>query len=123
MLCFKKNAGSLPLPITINRFRSSLYSHNKYFYLNNRSLPSLTIEQFNSLSKNEKEDVVFNFGIYLLDYENVRHLFTLYQLSTFYVEMVYNLKKKKMLTRIKSHATPDSISKYLLKIDIKELGV
>jgi hypothetical protein len=85
-------------------------------------LPSLTIAQFNSLSKDEKADVVYNFGVYLLDYENVRHLFSLYQLSNFYVELVYNLRKRKALTRIKSHPTPDTIEKYLLKIDIKELG-
>ena len=85
-------------------------------------MPLLTIEQFNSLSKDEKADVVYNFGIYLMDYENVRHLFSLYQLSTFYVELVYNLKKRKTLIRIKSHATSESIQKYLLKIDLKELG-
>jgi hypothetical protein len=37
--------------------------------------------------------------------------------------MVYNLKKRKTLTRIKSHATPDTIQKYLIKIDIEEFGV
>lgn len=84
-------------------------------------LPSLSIQQFDSLSRDQKADIVYNFGVYLLDYENVRHLFSLYQLSTFYVEIVYNLKKKKTLTRIKSHATPDTIQKYLLKIDIREL--
>ncbi|GEO09717.1 hypothetical protein [Segetibacter aerophilus] len=84
-------------------------------------MPSLTIRQFNSLAQDEKADVVYNFGVYLLDYENVRHLFSLYQLSSFYVEMVYNLKNKKSLVRIKSHATPDTIQKYLLRIDINEL--
>lgn len=86
-------------------------------------MPSLTIEQFNSLSKDEKADVVYNFGIYLLDYENIRHLFSLYQLSDFYVEMKYSLKRRKALTRIKTHSTTDSLDKYLTKIDLKEIGV
>ena len=85
-------------------------------------MPSLTIQQFNSLPKGEKADVIYNFGVYLLHYENVRHIFSLYQLSSFYVEMVYSLKKRKVLIRVKTHATPDTIQKYLLKIDIKELG-
>jgi hypothetical protein len=86
-------------------------------------LGAITINQFNSLAKDAKADVVYNFGMYLLHYENVRHIFSLYQLSDFYVEMVYSIKKKKVLIRIKGHPTPDTIEKYLLQIDLHEVGV
>ena len=86
-------------------------------------MSSITTYQFNSLTKDAKADVVYNFGMYLLHYENVRHIFSLYQLSDFYVEMVYSTRKRKVLVRIKSHATPDTIQKYLLQIDLQDLGV
>jgi hypothetical protein len=84
---------------------------------------SITIEQFESLKKSDKADVVFVFGVYLMHFENVRHIFALYNLGSFYVEMVYDNNPKKVLRRIKSHYSPDSLEKYLLKINIEELQV
>ena len=86
-------------------------------------MPSISIEQFNSLAKNAKADVVQNFAEYLLHYQNVKHLFALYQLDSFYVELVYDIRQNKRLVRIKSHASTATIQKYLLKIDLEELGL
>ncbi|MCW3105815.1 MAG: hypothetical protein JWQ09_321 [Segetibacter sp.] len=82
---------------------------------------TISIGQFDSLKRNEKADIMYVFGQYLLHFETSRYIFSLYQLSTFYVEMVYDLRKNKRLTKIKSHATPDTINRYLRKIDIAEL--
>ncbi len=47
-------------------------------------------------------------------------MFDPYQLYSFYVEMLYDLRKNKRLIRIRSHMGPYSIQKYLMKIDIPQ---
>jgi len=86
-------------------------------------MATLTIKQFSSLSKPEKEDVIFNFGVYLVAYKNLGHLYSLYQLSSFYVEMVYVLKRGKALIKIKVHPTPNTIDRFLDKVNIRGLGL
>ena len=86
-------------------------------------MATLTVKQFSSLSKVEKEDVIFTFGVYLVAYRTLSHRYSLYQLSSFYVEMVNVLKGKKALIRIKVHPTPDTIDNYLEKISIKNIGL
>jgi hypothetical protein len=83
-------------------------------------LENIPIDKFKALSKNEQYDIVHYFGIFLSQYHKGEYLVALYQLHSFYVEVVF---KSHTLIVLKCFESLKELDKFLNQIDISELGL
>lgn len=83
-------------------------------------MKTISIEKFKSLNHTVQYDIVHYFGAFVGQYRKSGYLLALYQLHSFYVEVVFKSEK---LVALNCYLSPDEIDRYLKQIDISELGL
>jgi hypothetical protein len=80
-------------------------------------MKTIDVNVFGSLARMQKADITETFGSVLTRIKSNSHLFTLYALSDFQVEVIYRRHDMKLIA-VRSIVFPEQLDKYLEKIDI-----
>lgn len=75
----------------------------------------MILHQFKALKQQEQYQAVWDEGVYLTDRVVDKNRFVLYQIDSFYVELVYNTDENKIISN-KSFLSTDLLKPYLDKI-------
>lgn len=77
----------------------------------------MTLNQFNSLTEDEKTAMVWSASEYIGNRTEDNYRALLYQLYSFYVELYYNGEDNK-ICKVRSFSSTDQLEPYLNNIDI-----
>jgi len=80
----------------------------------------MTISEFKSLGEREQIDVMASKGVQIAKIEHHKKQTYLYQVDSFYVEVIF-ITRKEVTQKVKIFDTTDSLAAYLKKIDINSL--
>ncbi len=79
----------------------------------------MTLYQFLSLGEMEQQEAIWE-GVHIADREDEEHRILLYQIDSFYVEVVYH-KVSNVIRRYRPFASVAQLEPYLDKIKLKGL--
>ena len=80
----------------------------------------ITLYEFNSLTKNEKVEVLCECGVYLCERPDAVFRIVLYQINNFYVEVKYNTVHNRII-EFQLFTNTKMLEPYLRQIDISYL--
>ena len=80
-------------------------------------LGSMTIYEFIVLNEAEKAEAVCNCGVHIGSREAIVHSTMLYQLESFYVEVLYN-NANNVITRFRHFSSTDQLEPYIQQIEL-----
>ncbi len=82
----------------------------------------MTIDEFNTFSKEVKLDVLLHKGVFLCYRTHRKQYIDLYQIEAFYVEVYYNQTQDR-ITKLKSFLSTDALKPYFHLISLTGLFI
>jgi hypothetical protein len=80
----------------------------------------MTLYEFNALAETAKAEVTWSKGVFLAGREGVNYTAALYQIDSFYIEVIYNSDQNEIV-KFRSFLSTVPLEPYLRQIDITPL--
>lgn len=80
----------------------------------------MTLNEFLLLQDNEQTDLLYRQGVYIGKRKEAEKIIVLYQLYSFYIEIIYS-KYRHTIIRLNWFTSTDVLNPYLKYIDVEEL--
>jgi hypothetical protein len=80
----------------------------------------MTLYDFSLLTRSEQIDVLYRHGVYIGKSKKTVHTIVLYQIDTFYIEIIYK-KYRCFVDRVHAFNSTAGLDAYLEDIDVEEL--